>query len=113
MKRIKKSLLDSRKVRVEHLVLLKLKSDTSQRQIDALTTALLDMKEKMPGIIEIAAGVNSSPEGASKGYEYGFLVRFKDAASRDAYLPNPDHIKVVTENINPILEDSIVVDFDH
>jgi hypothetical protein len=108
-----KSLSNNQKVSVEHLVLLKLKSDTSQEQIDALTTALLNMKEKVPGIIEIAAGVNSSPEGASKGYEYGLLVRFKDAVSRDAYLTDPGHIKVVTENIDPILEDSIVVDIGH
>jgi len=95
------------------MVLLKLKPDATQEQIEALTTALLSIADEVPGIVEITAGVNSSPEGQDKGYDYGLLVRFTDAAARDAYLIHPYHQSVVGEYAVPILEDLIIVDFEH
>lgn len=100
-------------VGVEHMVLLKLKPDATQEQIEALTTALLSIADEVPGIVEINAGVNSSIEGQDKGYEYGLLVRFTDAAARDAYVTDPYHLSIVGEYAVPILEDLIIVDFEH
>ncbi len=42
-------------VGVEHMVLIKLKKDTTQEQTNALTEDLLGLKEKVPGIVEICA----------------------------------------------------------
>ena len=61
---------------VEHIVLLKLKSDVTSAQLDALPDALLKMADEIPGIESITAGTNNSPEGKSQGYSYGFIVRF-------------------------------------
>jgi hypothetical protein len=66
----------------------------------------------VPGVVDIAAGVNSSVEGKDKGFNYGLFVRFTGAAARDVYLTHPNHVNVVTEYM-PILEDLIVVDFNH
>ena len=96
---------------VEHIVLLKLKPDVTAAQIDALPAALLEMADKIPGIESITAGTNNSPEGKSQGYSYGFIVRFKDEAARDAYLPHPFHQKVAGESIRPLVEDVLVFDY--
>lgn len=97
---------------VDHLVLAKLKAEATQAQIDSLTEALLTMKKEVPGIIDIAAGVNNSPEGMDKGHNYAVYVRFKDIAARDAYLTNSYHQGIVVEYAVPILEDLTIVDFE-
>jgi hypothetical protein len=96
---------------VEHIVLLKLKSDVTSAQLDALPDALFKMADEIPGIESITAGTNNSPEGKSQGYSYGFIVRFKDEAARDAYLPHPFHRKVAGEQIRPLVEDVLVFDY--
>ena len=42
------------------------------------------MQSEIPGIVDIHAGPNTSPEGKNKGYGLGLVVRFHDAAARDA-----------------------------
>ncbi len=96
---------------VEHIVLLKLKSDITSEQLDALPDALMEMADEIPGIESITAGTNNSPEGKSQGYTYGFIVRFTDEAARDAYLPHPFHRKVAGEHIRPLVEDVLVFDY--
>ena len=96
---------------VEHIVLLKLKSDVTSAQLEALPDALLKMADEIPGIESITAGTNNSPEGKSQGYSYGFIVRFKDEAARDAYLPHLSHRKVAGEQIRPLVEDVLVFDY--
>lgn len=96
---------------VEHIVLLKLKSDVTSEQVDALPDALMQMKSEIPGIESITAGPNNSPEGKSQDYSYGFIVRFTDEAARDAYLPHPFHQKVAGEQIRPLVEDVLVFDY--
>ena len=96
---------------VEHIVLLKLKSDVTETQLETLSDALLGMADEIPGIESITAGTNNSPEGKSQGYAYGFIVRFIDEAARDAYLPHPFHRQVAGEHIRPLVEDVLVFDY--
>ena len=96
---------------VEHIVLLKLKSDVTEVQLKTLSDALLGMVDEISGIESITAGVNNSPEGKSQGYAYGFIVRFTDETARDAYLPHPFHRQVAGEYIRPLVEDVLVFDY--
>ena len=96
---------------VEHIVLLKLKSDVTTAQLETLSDALFGMADEIPGIESITAGTNNSPEGKSQGYAYGFIVRFTDEAARDAYLPHPFHRQVAGEHIRPLVEDVLVFDY--
>ena len=96
---------------LEHIVLLKLKADTTDQQLQGLTDALMGMKEQIPGIVDITAGINNSPEGKSHGFSYGFIVRFVDQAARDNYLPHPTHIEVATESLRPLVDDVLVFDY--
>jgi hypothetical protein len=97
---------------IEHIVLLKLKPNTTEQQVQTLTNELLKMAAQIPGIEHISAGMNNSPEGKNHGYTYGFIVRFTDAAARDAYLPHPVHRQVATQYLRPIAEDVLVFDYE-
>ena len=89
--------------RVKHVVLLKLKQDLPQSKIDELFAAIAALQDKIPGILEFSGGPYSSPEGMNRGYTHGFMMTFADAASRDAYLPHPDH-DVVSALALPMVE---------
>lgn len=97
---------------IEHMVLFKLKPAVTAAQIETLTETLLDMANQIPGIVEISAGLNNSPEGKSQGFNFGLLVRFEDAAARDGYLPHPVHRQAGKEHIGPMIDDVLVLDFE-
>jgi Stress responsive A/B Barrel Domain len=78
---------------IRHIVLAKLRSNLTPAEMAGLSTALAAMKDEIPGIVAVSVGENNSPEGINRGYSHGFTVDFVDAAARDAYLPNPDHLK--------------------
>jgi len=99
---------------VKHIVLLKLKPETTSEQAETLGKELAGLKDKIPGILDFAWGPYSSDEGLNQGYTHGFVMTFDGAASRDAYLPHPEHEKVkakVLEHING-LQDVVAFDFE-
>ncbi len=98
---------------VKHVVVFKYKSTATPEQIEQVTTAFKALKGKIPGILSFEYGTNNSPEGLNKGFTHVYLLTFKDAASRDAYLPHPEH-KKFGELLGKIgvLEEPFVVDFE-
>lgn len=89
--------------RVKHAVLLRVKSETPQAEIDVTFGQLAGLTEKIPGLLDFSGGPYSSDEGRQQGYTHGFIMTFEDEASRDAYLPHPDH-EVVKQRILAIVE---------
>lgn len=96
---------------IQHIVLLKLKPDTTDAQKEALAEGLEALCRKIPGIGSVSAGDDCSPEGKQHGFNWGFVMAFKDEASRDAYLPHPDHTALATTLLRPIVDDVLVLDF--
>jgi len=98
---------------IKHAVLLKFKPTTSQPKIDEIFAALKGLGDKIPGLLDFSGGAYSSGEGLNKGFTHGFVMTFTDAASRDGYLPHPDH-EVVKQMIFPELDGGLdgVVAFD-
>lgn len=99
--------------KVKHVVLMRLKPETSQEQIDQMFAALAGLHGKIPGLLDFSGGAYSSPEGLNQGFTHGFAMTFADAASRDAYLPHPDH-EAVKQLIIPALDGGLdgVIAFD-
>ncbi|MCA9103006.1 MAG: Dabb family protein [Pirellulales bacterium] len=79
---------------VKHVVLVKLKPDVTDAQVDEMMTALAGLKDKIPGLLDFSGGAYSSPEGLNKGFSHGFVMTFADEPSRDTYLPHPAHEEV-------------------
>ena len=73
--------------------------------------ALERLQKSIPGILDYCDGINSSPEGLEQGFTHGFIMTFKDAAARDAYLPHPEHERVKA-GILPHVESAIIFDFE-
>ena len=97
---------------IEHIVLLKLKDGVSEDKMKALLAGLNDLKKVIPGMLEVSGGYNNSIEGKANGFNYGFIVKFKDSASRDGYVPHPEHIKLAQTLVGPIVDDVIVLDYE-
>jgi Stress responsive A/B Barrel Domain len=76
---------------VRHIVALKYKPAATAEQIQQVTDAFRDLRNKIPGITAFEDGVNNSPEGKNLGFTHVYVLTFEDAAARDAYLPHPEH----------------------
>ncbi len=77
-----------------HCVFLRLKASLPAAEKQSIFDDLVALKTKLPGIVAISFGPNVSPEGLSGGFRDGFVVTFDDAAARDTYLSDPDHVAV-------------------
>lgn len=97
---------------VRHIVVFKYKGGASAEQINQVTQAFRDLKNKIPGIVAFEDGVNNSPEKKNLGFTHVYVLTFEDVAARDAYLPHPEHKKFVQLlGTLGVLEDAFVVDY--
>jgi Stress responsive A/B Barrel Domain len=96
---------------VKHIVLLKFKPEITERQIEEAIQRCGSLKELIPGITDFISGPYASPEGANQGFTHAFIVTFVDAASRDAYLPHPEH-EVVRDLLLSRIESVVAFDFE-
>jgi hypothetical protein len=98
---------------VHHLVLFRFRHDLPQEAVPAVFAELRALGERIPGITGFSGGVDGSKEGLTRGFTHGFQMTFTDAAARDAYLPHPEHQRVV-EQLLPLLEGGLdgVLAFD-
>ena len=98
---------------VHHMVMFTWKAGTSAEQAAAIQQALIGLKQKVPGIVSLTYGKQTSPEDAAKkhGFQYGLSVIFANAAARDVYITHVDHVAAVAILV-PHLADVAVVDYD-
>lgn len=97
---------------IEHIVLLRWKPDAATAAKAEAAAGLAELAAKVPGIVQYAAGAQGSPEGKGHDFDWGFIMTFTGAAARDAYLPHPEHLAVVTKLLGPIVQDVLVFDFE-
>ena len=95
---------------IRHIVHFKFKADASKEQITKIVEEFAALKSKIPLVESLEWGTNVSHEGLDKGYDYCWIVTFKNAADRDAYIVHPAH-QAFVELLKPSLEDALVVDF--
>ena len=95
---------------VRHVVLFKFKDTASPEQVRAVEEKFRALKSKIPQIADLEWGTNVSPENHAQGFTHCFLLTFKDAAARDAYLPHPAH-KEFGSQLGPVLDKVLVVDY--
>ncbi|KGP72793.1 Dabb family protein [Pontibacillus yanchengensis] len=95
---------------IEHIVIFKFNDQTTEDQKKEAITQLKSLKQEIPGIIDIQAGVNFSDR--SQGFELGLTVRFEDKQSLENYGPHEKHQEVVSYLKEIGLSDIVVVDFE-
>ena len=95
---------------VRHVVLLKFKDAATPDQVKGVEEKFRALKSRIPQIQDLEWGTNVSPENHAQGFTHCFFLTFKDAASRDAYLPHPAH-KEFGGALGPVLDKVLVVDY--
>jgi hypothetical protein len=82
---------------VAHVVLIKLKNNLTQEQLNKFTEDLLNTANEIPGVIEVIVGEKYRiPEWSSAhDYDYSYITVFKDKESLDAYYPHPYHSELL------------------
>lgn len=95
---------------VRHVVHFKFKKEATPERIKAITDAFAALKGKISEVESLEWGTDSSPEGLGKGFTHCWIVSFKDAKGRDAYLVHPEH-KAFVDLLLPSLDEALVVDF--
>jgi hypothetical protein len=97
---------------VRHVVVFKYKPEATPAQIQQVTDAFRALASSVPGVTAFEDGVNNSPEGKNQGFTHVYLLTFKDAGARDAYLPHPEHKKFgQVLRSSGIFVDAFVVDY--
>lgn len=95
---------------LQHVVCFKFKATASAEEIRQVETAFAALKTKIPEIVTLAWGTNVSPEQFNKGFTHCFVLTFKSAKDRDAYLVHSDH-KAFGKLVGPAVDDVFVIDF--
>jgi hypothetical protein len=95
---------------LRHVVLLKFKADATKEQIQEIVAGFGQLPNKIDGITAFEWGTDVSPEGRSEGFTHCFVVTFKDAKARDAYLPHDAH-RAFVGILLPRIEKVLVVDY--
>jgi hypothetical protein len=95
---------------LRHVVLFKFKEGTTKEQVQEVVDAFAAMPKKIDAIQGFEWGTDVSVEKLSQGFTHCFVVTFKDAKARDAYLPHPVHKEFVDLAL-PRIEKVLVVDY--
>jgi hypothetical protein len=96
---------------IEHLVLFRFNERITKDKENELLTKLLGFKAKIPGIVHITAGINSTKELENQhGFTIGLRVTFQDEEALQQYGPHPVHQDFV-QSLSGFLEQVIVVDY--
>ena len=103
---------DAQKQPVRHVVVFKFKPGAAEGEILQVTQAFRRLRTRIPGITAFEDGLNNSPEGKNLGFTHVYMLTFDSVASRDAYLPHPEHQKF-GELLGTlgIVEDAFVIDY--
>ena len=93
-----------------HVVLTRFKGGVTDATIRDWFESVRALQGCIPGIVDFSWGLNDSPEGLSQELTHAFVMTFKDASARDAYLDHPAHVPVKAA-VLPLIEAAVVVDF--
>ena len=96
---------------VRHFGMFQFKEGVTASQLDTCFREMKGMIGNIPGLLGMEHGSYESGEGLNDGFTHGFIMSFDTAASRDAYLPHPEHERV-KEIVVPCLERVVVFDFE-
>ena len=95
---------------VKHVVSFKFKKDADPKAIQKIEEDFAALRQKIPLIQNLEWGTNMSPEDHAKGFTHCWIVTFKNAADRDAYLVHPEH-KAFAGALKGVIDDVFVIDF--
>lgn len=97
---------------VYHYGMFEFHPQVTPAQIVECFSEMSAMVGRIPGLLTMVHGPYESSEGMNDGFTHGFVMTFDTAASREAYLPHPEHERV-KQIVVPRLKRVVVFDFEH
>ena len=91
---------------IVHMFMLRWKDEATQAEKDCALRDVLGFDGKIPGLLEVKAGVNFSER--ARGHEFGAVMMFESLAALQAYMTHPLHLELL-EWLVPLVE---ATDFD-
>ncbi|KAK6248761.1 hypothetical protein QUC31_020326 [Theobroma cacao] len=95
---------------IEHVVLFKVKDDTEQAKVNAMVNGLNGLVSLDP-VLHITAGPVLRTRSPISNFTHMLHSRYKSKEDLSAYSAHPDHMRVVKENVLPICDDIMAVDW--
>lgn len=99
---------------IKHVVCWKLYEEASGRSkmknAELIRQRLLDLKNKIPKIRKIEAGINA-PDASSDNYDVVLITEFESVEDLHFYRDHPDH-RAFVEFIHPLRSHKVAVDFE-
>ena len=92
---------------VNHQVWIRFRPEIGEAAIAAHASALLALKERVPGVQSISVGRNFTDR--ANGYNFGICVILDDKAALKAYAVHPYHVEVA----NALRRDSEIMALDY
>ncbi|MEM8884781.1 MAG: Dabb family protein [Planctomycetota bacterium] len=94
---------------VEHVVLFAVQPDTPPEQVALMGDRLRALQDKIPGVASISFGPTFTDRG--KQFTHGLVVRLDGKDALEAYAEHPEHVQVLEENIKPIVNEVVALDW--
>ena len=94
---------------VTHMVLVALKSDVSDEQIQETIKEFNGLKGQIPGLLSVSAGPNFTDRAGE--YTFGAVMILDDRAALDGYGPHPAH-QAVAGKLGGLANGLMALDFE-
>lgn len=91
---------------IKHCVFFRFRKDVQDAAIADIMTRFEQLVGTIPGVLNVTAGTNVSPEGLDHGFTHGFVMDIESEQLRDAYLIHPEHT-AISEDLLPLLAGGI------
>lgn len=96
----------------EHIVVFRFNENITAEKEQDLLNQLKAFKGRIPRIVELTAGINTTGEiEAKQGYTLGLRITFEDKQALDNYLPHPIHQEFIS-SLNGVIDNVVVMDYE-
>ncbi|XP_071717239.1 stress-response A/B barrel domain-containing protein UP3-like [Rutidosis leptorrhynchoides] len=95
---------------VEHVVLIKVKPDVESSKVAAMINGL-NALTSLNLTVHLSAGKLLRSRSSSLTFTHILHSRYRSKDHLREYATHPEHVRVVTENIRPIVDDTMAVDW--
>ncbi|KAM0018237.1 putative stress-response A/B barrel domain-containing protein HS1/DABB1 [Helianthus debilis subsp. tardiflorus] len=95
---------------VEHVVLVKVKPDVDSSKVAAMISGLNGLTS-LNLTLHLTAGQLLRSRSSSLNFTHMLHSRYRSKDDLQQYAVHPEHVRVVTENIKPIIDDIMAVDW--
>lgn len=90
---------------LQHTVLMRVREDVEQQDVDVVFSYIQDLKRTLPGIMNFTCGPSAQLDHSDKQYSHGFSMVFVDQDYFDEYRSHPKYTDTL-DRIGTLLADS-------